>query len=99
MRFSLLQHNDNLCCHRCMKMKTSHVLALAQGSYAAVGRFFDPPLSRQAVRGWGEEVPELRVRQLLERVPDSRGLLIDDNTGLTQAEKMAGVIAGAGHGR
>ena len=50
-------------------MKTAHAIKLAGGTQAALGRVFNPPITRQAVQDWGENVPALRVYQLRELRP------------------------------
>ena len=50
-------------------MKTARAIKLAGDSAAALGRVFNPPLSRQAVQKWGEDVPPLREYQLRELRP------------------------------
>lgn len=52
-----------------MKMKTADVLPYFANSPRVLGLFFSPPISRQAVKAWGEFMPELRVRQLVEKLP------------------------------
>lgn len=47
------------------------------GTMAEVARAFDPPLTRQAVNRWPEHVPELRARQLIEKIPDLQLFLSD----------------------
>ncbi len=44
-------------------MKTSKAIKLA-GDGGTLGRLFDPPITRQAVHRWGENVPPLREFQL-----------------------------------
>lgn len=53
------------------------------------------PLSKNAVRQWGEYVPELRARQLLDHYPNLRELVLDPVTRLTPAETRARLSAPA----
>lgn len=53
-----------------MKTKTAAKLAASEegielaASMGALGRVFDPPISRQAVHLWGPTVPAERLKQL-----------------------------------
>jgi len=69
-------------------LRTSNVLAYFGGNRGEVARAFSPPLTRQAIRQWGEFVPELRARQLLEKHPDLQAAVLDPDTGRTRMEAM-----------
>ena len=59
-------------------------------TYAGVARAFVPilghPLTRQAPTMWGEYIPELRARELIEYYADLRDDLVDTSTGLSARE-------------
>lgn len=74
-------------------LRKSDVVTHLGGSFASVGRAFAPilgkPMSKVAVRKWGELVPELRARQLLEHYPSLKEFVLDPETRLTAAEMRA----------
>ncbi len=60
-------------------MKKSDLIAV-YGTYDEIGAVFAPTnngvaLTRSAIAQWGEEIPELRVYQLRELVPDIESLI------------------------
>lgn len=58
------------------------------GSHAAVGKLLAdlaPSSAKRTVSAWGEWVPELRVRQVVEMLPETTAMLVDPETGLTYA--------------
>jgi hypothetical protein len=71
-----------------MKIKTADALSLFDNSPTALGRAFAPPISRWAVHQWGEYMPELRARQLVERRPEAAAY-IEGPDGVTPAERAA----------
>lgn len=76
----------NFCIDMAILLRKSDVLDLFNGNHAAVGRDFNPALSRVAVLKWPEFVPELRARQLLDRHPRLKELQVDPETGLSLRE-------------
>lgn len=60
----------------------------------AFAPFLDKPLARQAPLQWGEFLPELRARQLIEHYPDMKDLVVDPKTGLSLREMRSRLIAG-----
>lgn len=61
------------------------------GNMAEVGRAFattsnNKALSKVAVHAWGDLLPELRARQLLDGYPGLRDFVLDPVTRLTAAE-------------
>lgn len=81
-------------------LRSKDVIAHFEGNHAAVGRAFaatshGQALSRVAIRKWPEFVPELRARQLIERYPELRELVVDPVTRLS-AREMRERLAGEG---
>lgn len=81
-------------------LRKSDVVAHFGQNYAEVGRAFipilDKPLTKVAVRQWGELVPELRARQLLEQYPELREFVLDPITRLSAREMRERLGADAG---
>src|SRR3546814_20070123 len=64
-------------------LRKDDVLALFGDNAAAVGRDFSPPISRIAVSKWGDYLPPLRARQLLDRHPELADCVVDPYTDLS----------------
>jgi hypothetical protein len=62
-------------------------------NHAALARAFH--VSRFLPRTWGEFVPELYTRRLLDRLPAAREYLVDPATGLSLIEMRARLSARA----
>lgn len=56
-------------------------------NHAALARALH--VSRYLPRTWGDRLPELYTRRLVERLPEARDYLLDPETGLTLVEMRA----------
>lgn len=79
-----------------MLIRTADALALFDNSPARLAAVFPSErrrgkvragLTRQAVDLWGEYLPELRARQLVELKPDAAALIVGED-GLTAVERQ-----------
>lgn len=75
-----------------MKLKVTDALRFCEGNPRLLGQFFEPPITRQAVNNWGEYMPELRVRQLVEKVPALKQY-VEGRDGVTPAARAAAAAA------
>lgn len=71
-----------------IRLRKSDVVRHFGNNMAEVGRACISPdrpngINRISVRAWGEFVPELTARRLVERYPDLRDYVVDPETGLT----------------
>lgn len=74
-----------------MKLRTADILSLFGGP-TRVARLFNPPLTKSAVSLWGDYVPELRARFLLDTYPGAAVCLVDED-GTTAFQRAGGIPA------
>lgn len=94
---------DNLAVINCrMRLRTCDAkMALGLTSNTALAELLPPnprtgeAYNKSQVGRWGELLPELQSRQLVERFPELRDYVLDPVTGLSIAEmRAAAVLAG-----